>query len=381
MSQAELPTEQSLEVIEPGSDLSASSSPNPGDITRAIKKALATGHYMGAATACSTLPLGCEVAFSAVKIDLQRETYPLAIGNKRGINKTALNRIGKAIGVNWDTRLSHRTDDGKDPCFASYKAVGHYRDFDGTWRTIEGEKQMDLREGSERAKKMSGGELSEARKFIAEHAQTKAQLRAIRSIGLETSYVPEFYDEPIICARLVFTGRSDNPEIQARFAELTAAAMLGSTNILYGEQTPRGLATSLPEAERQEATAEPEVVQEPEATTCSPGRCIGLRSLTHLEGCFPQQEKSATPQTTKDDNAWAIPGKGPARGLKITDPKVTPDTLLSLLKEYGDALNPQGDLYDKLADEGKDFYSSALREVQKELDRRGINIDGSEKRY
>lgn len=229
-------TETSLEVIAPDEGLSASSSPNPGQITQTIKRALATGHYMGAATSCSNLPLGCEVAFSAVKIDLQRETYPLLIGKKRGIGKTALNRIGKAIGINWDTRLSHRTDDGKDPCFASYKAVGHYRDFDGTWRTVEGEKQMDLRDGSERAKSMKSGELSEARKFIAEHAQTKAQLRAIRSIGIETSYEPEYYEDPIICARLIFTGRSDNPEIQARFAELTAVAMLGGTNMLYGDR-------------------------------------------------------------------------------------------------------------------------------------------------
>jgi hypothetical protein len=268
-------SETALEVIEPGSEWSASSSPNPGDITRTIKRALATGHYMGAATSCSNLPLGCEVAFSAVKIDLARETYPLTIGKKRGIGKTALNRIGKAIGVNWDTRLSHRTDDGKDPCFASYKAVGHYRDFDGTWRTVEGEKQMDLREGTERAKSMKSGELSEARKFIAEHAQTKAQLRAIRSIGIETSYDPEYYDDPIICARLVFTGRSDNPEIQARFAELTAVAMLGGTNMLYGDRPqlppigPLDTETETQSEESAVATAELEKTAETTETATS----------------------------------------------------------------------------------------------------------------
>lgn len=371
-----------LETVAPDEGLSASSSPNPGQVTQTIKRALATGHYMGAATSCSTLPHGCEVAFSAVKIDPTRETYPLPVGSKRGIGKTALNRIAKAIGVDWDTRLSHRTDDGKDSCFASFKAVGHYRDFDGTWRTIEGEKQMDLRDGSERARTMKAGELSETRKFIAEHAETKAKLRAIRSIGIETSYDPGFYDDPIICARLIFTGRSDNPEIQARFADMIAAAMLGNTNLLYGE-APRALPTQLAESERQtESSDDARPTTEPEVKTCSPDECFG-RGSNHVKACALPVNKSGPEQQSstagQPDNAWVIPGKGSARGLRITDPKVTPDTLFALRKEYAEALNPEGDLRGKLNDEAVDFYAGALREVQKEIDRRGICTD--DKKY
>jgi hypothetical protein len=359
------------------------------------------------------------------------QVYPIQGSPKMGIHKGPMDDIATGCGFDWPVPWTfvepfpEGDERNRDPRCIKITVAGRYKDVDGSWKTLPPQtKEIDLREGSAEvhqirtrhldkqlsdlppnateaaiaqrtalANKKADAELDQNRKFIRSYAQTKARLMVIGTRMRRAYSVEELKKGPFYCFKIIQTWRSENPATQARFDQAIIDRELGASNMLYG--TPVGAAPrELPPVSNEpypdqpeqvdagvvaEATAEPEVVQEPEATTCSPGRCIGLRSLTHLEGCFPQQEKSATPQTTKDDNTWVIPGKGPARGLKITDPKVTPDTLLSLLKEYGDALNPQGDLYDKLADEGKDFYSSALREVQKELDRRQIKFDGEPK--
>lgn len=369
-----------LEQVAPDRGISPSSSPNPGQITDTLRKAMERGHLVSPANSCPNLPPGCEVAVSTVLVDVATETYSVSGGV--ALTKSALNRIAKAVGVSWDPRQSHRTDNGDVPNFASYKAVGHFRDFDGTWRTIEGEKQMDLTDGSERAKTMKAGELSEARKFIAEHAQTKAQLRAIRSLGIRSNYAKEELSKPFVCARLIFTGQTDDPETRRVFAEVTAKAMTSGSEMLYGSvETNRPMIADKSEQQPAERQSEPEAAKEPEVKECNPDECFGHGSK-HVRACSILVEPdTAQKKQTTDDGAWVIPGKGPARGLKITDPKVTPETLLALLKEYAGALNTEGDLYDKLNDEAKDFYSSALREVQKELDRRGIKVEASEKKY
>lgn len=369
-----------LATVSPDSAVKASSSAIPGAITDTLRRAMEQGHLVSPANSCPNLPAGCEVAVSTVLIDVPRETYDVQGG--KALTKTALNRIAKAVGVGWDDRRSHRTDNGDNPNFASYKAVGHFRDFDGTWRTIEAEKQMDLTEGSERAKTMKAGELSEARKFIAEHAQTKAQLRAIRSLGIRSSYTAAELEKPFVCARLIFTGQSDDPETRRVFAEATAKAMLGGSEMLFGTaETTRPMLTEASERSPESTTtAQPAQEPTPEVKTCDPEHCFGHGS-NHVKACSLPVNAAAPAQQAASDGAWVIPGKGPARGLRITDPKVTPDTLLALLKEYADALNPEGDLRDKLNDDAVDFYSSALREVQKECDRREIKYDGSEKKY
>lgn len=307
--------QKSLEVIAPDEGMSASSSGNPGQITQTIKKAIATGHYLGPTTTCPTLPPGCEVAFSAIKIDPERETYDIPGRAGRGITKTGLNRISKGIGVSWDSRLSHRVDKGEDSFLAVYKAVGHYRDFDGTMLTIEAEKQMDLRDGSEAARTMKPGELAIQRKFIAEHAQTKAQLRAIRSgLGIEIAYPKEFFNEPFICARLIFTARSDNAATQAIFDNAVARMFLGGVEALYGQGTPQPLATQSPEM--RELTEPTESSTESQAAECAPGKCLGMQSPRHFDFCFAPA-KSEMPKQAED---WTIPLAFPdVAGTKLTD--------------------------------------------------------------
>lgn len=388
--------QQALEVVAPDRGISPSSSPNPGQITDTLRKAMSQGHLVSPANSCPNLPAGCEVAVSTVLVDVARETYSVQGGV--ALTKAALNRIAKAVGINWDPRQSHRTDRGDIPNFASYKAVGHFRDFDGTWRTIEGEKQMDLTEGSERAKTMKPGELSEARKFIAEHAQTKAQLRAIRSLGIRSSYTKEELDKPFVCARLIFTGQSDDPETRKVFAQATAQAMLSGSEMLFGtaettrpmisessEQAAQASSAGETATERAEgagaatATVQGQETQsQSQVKQCTPTKCFGADpAALHVNACY------GTAGETSDQNApveeqqapWVIT-RGTARGLAVTNPKVRPETLKELRNYYITELDPNGPEFNSLSDERKDLLSGELKEVVRELRRRNIKDDG-----
>lgn len=221
------------------------------EATTALQKLQDVGHLVSPAPACGTLPVGTSVVVSAIMIDTANETFGLPEG-KRGLGKVPLCKIAGALGVSWSPE-SGRLDDGSDPRFVHYRAIGFIREFDGTLRRISGEKIMDLRPDSaqveafrkrseDKAKRDNKpvsdweSQIRDMRLFILEHAETKAQLRAIRSLGLRSSYTPEELRKPFFAAKLQFTGHSDDPEIRRLFAERIADSMLGATKALYGAQ-------------------------------------------------------------------------------------------------------------------------------------------------
>lgn len=221
-----------------------------------LARASENGHLVAPATAIAMLPAGCSVVLSAVHVD-PSETY--SVGSKLGLAKSALDRIASAAGVSWIPEQSGRLDDGSDPYYCAWRAVGTLRHLDGTEITIEGSKEMDLRQGSphneglyERYEagrrnpprgnkappKDPTAQIREMRMHIMAHAESKAKLRAIRSIGVRSAYDAVELEKPFVVARLMFTGHSDDPEIRARFAELTAQAFLGGRRALFGGGSP-----------------------------------------------------------------------------------------------------------------------------------------------
>lgn len=189
-------------------------------------------HLVSPFTAAGALPEGCGVQLTLVRIE-PAETYPTG-GGKFGLSKNALDRIGHAVGISWDPMLSRRLDDGRDPHYCHYKAVGTYRAADGQVQTIQGEKEFDVRDGSPQLKGKSPRQIEEMRMHVLSHAETKARLRAIRSMGIRTGYTQAELEKPFACARVVFTGKTANPELRAEFARMTAASFLGGTRALYG---------------------------------------------------------------------------------------------------------------------------------------------------
>ena len=228
------------------------------DITPRLQNAKKHYHLVAPATSVGTIPEGTAVALSMVEVDPRDmrdggELYSVG-GDSWSIARSALNRIAQAAGISWDPDKSRRLDDGSDPNYVHYRAVGTLRTFDGTELVITGEKEMDLRDGSPQIQSMlarskSGDitkQLRELRLHILAHAESKAKNRAIRSIGLRASYSREELQKPFVVAKLMWTGQSDDPELRARFAEMTAARMLGGPRAMFSAPpTPAPAAPAL----------------------------------------------------------------------------------------------------------------------------------------
>lgn len=239
-----------------------------GDALRdALDQASERFNLVSPATSCASLPEGCEVGLAAVAVDTSKqakEVYDIA-GGQLGLSKVVLDRIAAAAGISWDPHLSRRLDDGSHPHYCRFHVVGRYRHFDGQLQTIQATKEMDLRDGSaqvdgmweryraSKAKWDSGNrgrmkyppkeptdQIREQRIHIEAHAETKARMRAIRSLGIKTSYTEEELRKPFVVARMMFTGRSDDPQLEREFSLMRGQAMLGATSALYGSTPQNG---------------------------------------------------------------------------------------------------------------------------------------------
>lgn len=220
--------------------------------------------------AVSSIPEGFSVALSVVEIDTEKDSSDIYSvgGQKYGLTKAPLFKIGGALGVTWDAHLSGRLDDGKTEHYCNFRAVGWVTEFDGSARQIVGTKEMDLRDGSAQVEmlwqrfeankrkwdsgqrgnmkyppKEPSGQIREMRLHLQSHAETKAQLRAIRSVGVKTSYTMAELKRPFVVARLHLTGRSKDPVLQREFATMVVSAHLQSRRALYGSgQAPEAAA-------------------------------------------------------------------------------------------------------------------------------------------
>lgn len=210
----------------------------PSELSKQLKAASEVANLVTPQTTAGRLPEGCVVALSAVLVDKVQETYGVG-GGKVALDRTALSKISAAAGVSWDPLLSCRLDNGTHPHYCHFRAVGYVRDFDGTQRTIKGEVELDLREGSTVAEAMKPEELAGHRKFILRSAETKAMNRAVRGgLSVRSSYQPQDLEKPFVVARLMFTGQTQDPELKTMFAAKMADSFLGARGALYGAEAP-----------------------------------------------------------------------------------------------------------------------------------------------
>lgn len=212
----------------------------------------AHAHLVSPAPTCGQLPEGCSLVLSQVLVESGTETYEIP-GGKLGLGKVALDKIAGAVGLSWDPVGCRRLDDGSDPHYCHYQAVGRLRDFDGSERVLTGEVEIDMRDGGaevesvrlrEAKKKAAQGanyrgdggasELAQVRKFILRHAESKAKNRAIRGLGVRPAYTQAELQKPFVAARVQFTGQTNDPELRKMFAEKTAEAFLGAKQAAYG---------------------------------------------------------------------------------------------------------------------------------------------------
>lgn len=270
--------------------------------------AMENAHLISPASSVGAMPEGVGLALTIVSVDPKNDTYSTD-GGKLGLGKATLQKIAHAIGISWDPMRSGRIDDGSNPYYVRWKAVCTYRAFDGQQQTLCAEKELDLRDGSPAASELKPRALAQMRLHISAHAETKAQLRAIRSLGIKTSYTKEELKKPFVAARVLFTGQTDDPILKRAFAERTAAAFLGGNEMLYGTSPP---APPLP------SLAPPPVGTVP----ADPGDVAGfLAPVEQPPAPAPTQQAekpAAPPREPGEASGFTILG-GQAKGLPIED--------------------------------------------------------------
>ena len=204
-------------------------------------------HLVGGASICP-FKEGHEIVISVVPIN-RANCYPTnpaakAIDRgdqpkpdmdppKWGVGKADLMALAAAAAVEWTDCI--RLDDGRDPRFCHYRVEGRYRQIDGSWRPIGDDRDVDVRDGSDQIGGMSDLRIASIRENMIRLAITKARLRALRGgFGIAHSMSEEELGKPFVFSRMVFTGRSNDPEVRRLFASVIAQQQLMATAALYG---------------------------------------------------------------------------------------------------------------------------------------------------
>lgn len=243
-------TQTSTQVQKPKGNAFAGTFESAEAVNQRLEWALANAHLVSPITAVTRLPEGVGVALSLERLDIERDTYGLP-GGKRAILKPALERIGRAAGVKWDAAQCFVRQVGLHHYQA--QAVGYVLDLSFQAAPIMGTVDMDYGPGSigeekvladARDKAAAQKTLREIRHFLSRHAESRAYLRAIRRLGIATSYTPEQLIKPFAALQLTWTGRSSDPETQRMFSKMTAERLLGAKNALYGGEKPAPTATA-----------------------------------------------------------------------------------------------------------------------------------------
>ncbi len=215
-------------------------------------------HLITPSTTCASPP-GCAVSFTMIKIDPATESHSVG-GGKRSLLRTALLRLANAAGIAWDARASGRVDDGRHPHTVHWHAAGAWRDLSGVVLPVVGDCRMALQDGGDQALEIMANArgdtpqerqtrglrtLLATRAKILEHAQSKAELRAIRkALAIRSYSEAELREKPFVVARLVYLGHDADPEMARENARAIRAQMLGGVRALFGppvEETVRRL--------------------------------------------------------------------------------------------------------------------------------------------
>lgn len=209
----------------------------------ALREAATHCHLIGGA-AIPCIPEGHELQVVVVPVDVaecyevnkRKEGMEAKVGDgppKFGIPKHILMRIASAAGAEWVE--SKRIDNGRDARFVHWRVVLRYPLVDGTFRYVEGDRDVDLRDNSDQIANKTEKELPRLRENIMRAAITKAKLRVIReAFGIAHGLTEKQLERPFVIARAVFTGRSKDKENARMFAGVIAQKQLMAANALYG---------------------------------------------------------------------------------------------------------------------------------------------------
>lgn len=207
------------------------------------------------------------------------DVYPQA-GGMVSLRRNAYDKLAAAAGIQWAYHAFGRKDDGRNPRYCHYEAVGLIKEMNGAWRTVVADKaiDMDVMEAELRNNYQAKAEsyrtapdsdipkdfrhvtspaaanawveekvrldALQIQKHIVARAQTGAMSRVVeKALSLRKSYRPDELQKPFVFAALVFTPNPDHPQDRQFMLEQGA----GATAALYA---PPPTSTAAREAQR-----------------------------------------------------------------------------------------------------------------------------------
>jgi len=295
-------------------------------VNQRLKWAMENAHLVSPVTAVSRLPEGVGIALSMELINIERDTYGLP-GGKRALLKPALERISRAAGVKWHPAECYTRVVG--PFHVIARAVGHVTDLSFQDSPVVGEVDMDYGPGSigeekvfadAKDKSFAEKTLREIRHFLTRHAESRAYLRAIRRLGIATSYAGPELAKPFVALQLTWTGRSEDPETQRAFSRMTAERFLGASSALYGKREDRA-----PEVTTSVPSVPPAIVATPRALPAARAETVhDFLDYDEQTGEVRQpaaaQRQAPAPAQTQARSAPARSSGGGARGASRSGP-------------------------------------------------------------
>lgn len=195
-------------------------------------------------------------------------------GSKLRLTGRALEKLGSLANITWNLAMCGRTDNGKDPNYISWQAVGGITKPDGTRYWLKGEYDLDLlvlkEEIENQAKKRYASALksnqqwaawikkmtlqefiqyildrdfSQKRKHARKLCETGAKNRVIRALlGLKNEYTAEEVAKPFVVARIVFQPDYEDPGTKQALLSMHLQSMMG----VYGGMIPQRTALPAP---------------------------------------------------------------------------------------------------------------------------------------
>jgi hypothetical protein len=217
-------------------------------------------HVLTPAAAFTALPPQWGLLPVKVEIDTNEEAGEVyadklfCSGDEVAISKNGLTKIAQGAGMSIKTE---RTDPRTIANYWEVRATVAIVGLDGTRQEWSATEELDLRDGTERSKKVLGrnnaaGALSAARAKGLRGCEARAINAAIRLYGIKQKYTREELRRPFIVLRMVFQPDMSNPT-QAAIATQQA---MGGVSALY----PSTPLASLP-------PAQPEVLDVIDGTT------------------------------------------------------------------------------------------------------------------
>lgn len=220
--------------------------------------------------------------------------------DKVSMEKAALDLIASTSAC--DYLPPRRVDDRSETHYWEMQCGIRFRTFDGSYREVWDGVEYDLRDGAPEAEKALGKHksvkgLSEARRFGARNAISKARNRAIRAaFGIRPLEVWQA-ERPFVFPVLQWLPDMNNPEI----AKMVAAKELGLIGEMYGSES------SAPAPIEIDTTAER---REPERRRGPARQLPDHGNVDELEGIDPRDDRrEPVPARRQDDreedpNAW-----------------------------------------------------------------------------